>query len=966
MSSRYRVLDLLRRPVRRRRAAAAAYTATFQDVFARLTAAECVALCDSYGLLSSVPTVGTGDGELPSELSAEGALSWMMWNEGRGEWYTTSTPASISSGTMRLWLDAKDQSTLFSDAGVTPITNGGAVYQWNDKSGGNRHFSQSTEANRPAWNSSGYVAFGAADSLASGIATSNFLSTGDNTIFLVATVTNDSSGQQFFGNGGFDYINTNGSGGFKGRLYNGTVGESDNSISGKLANTKYIFMLRRYGGTTTSNVALSVNGETESPTASDGVITGLGANLILGNTTGALNFRLHEFIIHNAELNTTARNDIGLYLASKHNTLWLPKINDYRYRGNLFAENRRANEVRDYLEARFNESSSAFMSALGVSGERSAALRGQSPPGAPAPGARAPTKILFWDSYSDSATNALDKLLNDATHGPTADARSNLIRTDPAYWGQGGVAPDAYSITTVKNYLDAQPAGRRALAMGGFKPLWAIPITSGAANGRFQLYDRQADTAKRCGASLESWWTWANNTANGLLKFLTDLKAAGAALDYLVTDVEQWNRLWQLQWGTVSDLNTSGRVALSAVDTGTDTLTSNAHGFANGDIVAFFTTGTLPAPLVKTTWYYVRDAAANTFKVAATAGGAAVNLTSAGAGTNYALRESWAQVVNDPNWTANHGTLTSGVRGMITPVMEQEVWKAIPQMTPNVNEIAFNYDAHADHYFSKYFSNLLAQCKTIYPALNISDYEMGTACPGTIYTVQSAGECQYGAGHTASGVSAPPMYGDWYGERWEWGALANVGFSGTAGENQWAAFSTQIMRLRSSLAANNAPSLQPWLSHELYTAYQMMGSAGLWAELILHASLLSSGVVNYYQPTGTFGAISDAAIAAEERRFIDLIEEMDDVLANPSLPEAGQPIATYKEAFLVSRAWAGSRFVSRVTPNPNATSQSATEDAAGVTFSNSLGALTITRGTIHASSQSALAPIGYWVEQGVS
>lgn len=48
------------------------------------------------------------------------------------------TPAQI---TTELWLDANDGSTIFTDTGL--------VTQWNDKSGNNRHASQSNSSNRP-------------------------------------------------------------------------------------------------------------------------------------------------------------------------------------------------------------------------------------------------------------------------------------------------------------------------------------------------------------------------------------------------------------------------------------------------------------------------------------------------------------------------------------------------------------------------------------------------------------------------------------------------------------------------------------------------------------------------------------------------------------------------------------------------------------------------------------------------
>jgi len=66
----------------------------------------------------------------------------------------------------------------------------------------------------------------------------------------------------------------------------------------------------------------------------------------------------------------------------------------------------------------------------------------------------------------------------------------------------------------------------------------------------------------------------------------------------------------------------------------TDVFTATGHGFADGIKVQFIGSD-LPAPLVAATDYYVRDSdqANGTFKVATALGGAALNLTDAGTGT---------------------------------------------------------------------------------------------------------------------------------------------------------------------------------------------------------------------------------------------------------------------------------------------------------------------------------------------
>lgn len=65
------------------------------------------------------------------------------WNE------TVWNPSMITTS---LWLDAADNSTVFSDAGSTQAVAGtSTVQQWKDKSGNNLHFSQATSGDRPSY-----------------------------------------------------------------------------------------------------------------------------------------------------------------------------------------------------------------------------------------------------------------------------------------------------------------------------------------------------------------------------------------------------------------------------------------------------------------------------------------------------------------------------------------------------------------------------------------------------------------------------------------------------------------------------------------------------------------------------------------------------------------------------------------------------------------------------------------------
>lgn len=77
---------------------------------------------------------------------------------------------------------------------------------------------------------------------------------------------------------------------------------------------------------------------------------------------------------------------------------------------------------------------------------------------------------------------------------------------------------------------------------------------------------------------------------------------------------------------------------LVTVDNTTDIFTATAHGLVDTTAI-WIDAVTLPGGLTAGTLYFVRDATANTFKVAATSGGTAINITSNGSGVLVAPRQ---------------------------------------------------------------------------------------------------------------------------------------------------------------------------------------------------------------------------------------------------------------------------------------------------------------------------------------
>jgi hypothetical protein len=83
---------------------------------------------------------------------------------------------------------------------------------------------------------------------------------------------------------------------------------------------------------------------------------------------------------------------------------------------------------------------------------------------------------------------------------------------------------------------------------------------------------------------------------------------------------------------------------VSAVSTTAETLTVDGHGLSADDEVTFRAEsgGSLPSPLVLGTTYYAIPVTESTFQVATAAGGAAVNLTSAGSNVLMISDLPWA------------------------------------------------------------------------------------------------------------------------------------------------------------------------------------------------------------------------------------------------------------------------------------------------------------------------------------
>jgi hypothetical protein len=108
----------------------------------------------------------------------------------------------------------------------------------------------------------------------------------------------------------------------------------------------------------------------------------------------------------------------------------------------------------------------------------------------------------------------------------------------------------------------------------------------------------------------------------------------------------------------VSVLLGSGVGKAFTVAASTDKFTSTAHGFLLGDAVVL-RSGLVPgAPLATETVYFARDVETNAFKLTATEGGAAINITSDGSGTALKLSTAESLTLTGVAPLTKPGTLT--------------------------------------------------------------------------------------------------------------------------------------------------------------------------------------------------------------------------------------------------------------------------------------------------------------------
>lgn len=174
-----------------------------------------------------------------------------------------------------------------------------------------------------------------------------------------------------------------------------------------------------------------------------------------------------------------------------------------------------------------------------------------------------------------------------------------------------------------------------------------------------------------------------------------------------------------------------------------------AHGLPNGSSLKLSTTGALPTGLTVGTTYYVVGAAANTFNLAATLGGTAINTSSAGSGVHTAIQDLC--VVVSPGMC--NSVATMDVSGVSAVKCEQFNGSTLVFTQTKLVDNTF-IDDYYGYFFEPYdvFTDLLFGPLLPYPNCTVKLTFVPTAagstvsCGAALYgNTVSLGEVQYGA-----------------------------------------------------------------------------------------------------------------------------------------------------------------------------------------------------------------------------
>ena len=240
-------------------------------------------------------------------------MSWIITGTQKHNW----TPAEIDTA---LWLDAADASTI--------TESGGAVSQWDDKSGNARHLSQATAADQPTYLPTGFnslptISFDGTNDF---LKNASYQPTGAITCFLAAERTSGSPlGTMLLvkTSSFFEIIAGPGTDSYRDFTFTATASASPQAIDVTASTTSPFILGVQYdgNGTTSSDYVARFNGSNETLTAGGALgyqsETGfaVGRRPVQGNVP--FDGKISELVFINNQSSLPDQQKIEGYLAHK-------------------------------------------------------------------------------------------------------------------------------------------------------------------------------------------------------------------------------------------------------------------------------------------------------------------------------------------------------------------------------------------------------------------------------------------------------------------------------------------------------------------------------------------------------------------------------------------------------------------------------------------------------------------------
>lgn len=208
----------------------------------------------------------------------------------------------------------------------------------------------------------------------------------------------------------------------------------------------------------------------------------------------------------------------------------------------------------------------------------------------------------------------------------------------------------ATSATNLNQFMLGSPSISQVLATG---PKYSINFTS-AKLGSAEIESIIANLGTP--ANTSQTVSFASNPGATYVQYANASTTTGSAV---VTHTGNPTVGWEMTGPGVSDAITG------TSDVTADTITVTAHGLADGTELSFTGLGTTTG-VTTYTKYFVRDSATDTFKVAATSGGTAIDLTGSNATVTF-IRPNYVIATSGTNFTLSSPCTATSTTATLQP-----------------------------------------------------------------------------------------------------------------------------------------------------------------------------------------------------------------------------------------------------------------------------------------------------------